>query len=56
MAHVPDQIGPGDTVGGFDEPRVGDGAEGFADVGRVGDVAVGGEEDGTEAVCVGCVA
>ena len=53
---VADQIGPGDAVGGFDEPRVGNGAEGFADVGGVGYIAVGGEEDGAEAGGVGCVA
>jgi len=35
---------------------VGDGAEGFADVGGVGNVAVGGEEDGAEASGVGGVA
>ena len=32
-----------------------DGAEGLADVGGVGDVAVGGEEDGAEAGGVGGV-
>lgn len=46
MADVADQIGPRDAVGGFDEVRVCDGAEGFANVGGVGYVAVGGEEDG----------
>lgn len=35
---------------------MGDGAEGFADVGGVGYVAVGGEEDGAQAGCVGGVA
>lgn len=53
---VADQIRPGDAVGGFDEPGVSDGAEGLADVGGVGDVAVGGEEDGAEAGGVGGVA
>ena len=56
MPDVADKKGPGDAVGGFDEPGVGDGAEGFADVGGVGYVAVGGEEDGAEARGVGCVA
>ena len=35
---------------------MGDGPEGFADVGGIGYVAVGGEEDGAEAGGVGCVA
>jgi len=35
---------------------VGDGAEGLADVGGVGDVAVGGKEDGAQAGGVGGVA
>lgn len=56
MADVADQIGPGDAVGAFDEPGMGDGPEGFADVGRVGDIAVGAEEDGADAGCVGGVA
>ena len=55
MPDITDQIGPGDAVGGFDEPGVGDWSEGLADVGGVGYVAVGGEEDCTEAGSVGCV-
>lgn len=56
VAHVADQVGPGDAVGRFDEPGVGDGAEGLAYVGGVGDVAVGGEKDGAQASGVGGVA
>lgn len=56
VPHVADQVGPGDAVGGFDEPGVGDGAEGLANVGRVGDVAVGGEKDGAQTGGVGGVA
>lgn len=55
MRDVADQIRPGDAVGGADQPGVCDGAEGFAHVGGVGYVAVGGEEDGAEAGCVGGV-
>ena len=56
VPHVADQVGPGDAVGRFDEPRVGDGAEGLANVGGVGDVAVSGEKDGAQAGGVGGVA
>lgn len=49
VADVADEVGPGDAVGAFDEPGVGDGAEGFADVGCVGYVSVGAEEDGAGA-------
>ena len=56
MPDIADEISPGDTICGFYEPGVGDGPEGFADVGGVGYVAVGGEEDGAEAGGVGCVA
>ena len=56
VGDVADEVGPGDGVGGSDEAWVGDGAEGFADVGGVGNVAVGAEEDGAEAGGVGCVA
>ena len=53
---VADEIGPRDAVGAFDEVGVCDGAEGFADVGGVGYVAMGGEEDCAEAGCVGSIA
>lgn len=56
MTDVADQVGPGDAVGAFDEPGVCDGPEGLADVGRVGDVAVSAEEDGSDASRVGGVA
>ena len=56
VGDVADQIGPGDAVGGLHKPGVRDGAEGFADVGRVGDVTVGAEEESAEAGRVGCVA
>ena len=47
MPDISDQVCPTDAVGGLYEPWVGDWAEGFADVGGVGDVAVGAEEDGS---------
>ena len=56
VGDVTNEVCPGDAVGGSDEPRVGYGAERFADVGGVGDVAVGAQEDGTESGCIGCVA
>ena len=56
MPDVADEIRPADAVGGFDEPGVSDGPEGLADVGGVGDVAVGAEEDGAQAGGIGCVA
>ena len=56
MADIPNEISPRNAVSGFDKVRVGDGAEGLADVGGVGYVAVGREEDGTEAGGVGSVA
>ena len=56
MPNIADEIGPRDAVGGFDKVRVCDWAEGFADVGGVGYIAMGGEEDCAEAGCVGCVA
>lgn len=49
VADVTEEVGPGDAVGAADQPWVGDGAEGFADVGGVGYVAVGAEEDGAGA-------
>ena len=55
MADIADQVGPGDAVGAFDEPRVRDRPEGLADVGCVGDVAVGTEEDCSDAGRVGGV-
>lgn len=36
VSNVPDEVGPGDAVGGADEVGVRDGAERFADVGGVG--------------------
>lgn len=56
VPHVADQVGPRDAIGGLDEPGVGDGAEGLANVRGVGDVAVGGEKDGAQASGVGGVA
>jgi hypothetical protein len=56
MADVADKVGPGYAVGGADEPRVCDWAEGFAYVRGVGDVTMSGEEDCTNAASVGCVA
>jgi hypothetical protein len=48
VGDVADQIRPGDGVGGAHKVRVCDWAEGFAYVGCVGDIAMGGEEDGAE--------
>ena len=56
MADVAEEVGPGDGIGGAHEVGVCDGAEGLADFRGVGDVAVGGEEEGADAVCVGGVA
>lgn len=56
MTDIANQVGPGYAVGAFDEPGVCDGPEGLADVGRVGDVAVSTEEDGSDAGRVGGVA
>lgn len=49
VADVAEEVGPGDTVRAADQPWVSDGAEGFTDVGGVGYVAVGAEEDGAGA-------
>lgn len=43
VADVAKDVSPRDAVGAADEPRVRDGAEGLANVGGVGDVAVGRE-------------
>ena len=56
MRDITDEIGPGDPIGTFYEVRVGNRTEGLADVGGVGDVAVGGEEDGAKAGGVGSIA
>ncbi len=56
VADVADEVGPGDTIGATDQPGVGDGTEGFADVGCVGNVAVGTEKDCAGAGQVGCIA
>lgn len=53
---VAGQVGPRDAVGGAHEVGVRDGAEGLAYVGGVGYVALGGEEGGADAGCVGGVA
>ncbi|KFY32555.1 hypothetical protein V494_07864, partial [Pseudogymnoascus sp. VKM F-4513 (FW-928)] len=53
---VAGQVDPADAVGGAHEVGVRDGAEGFTDVGGVGDVALGGEEGGADAGRVGGVA
>jgi hypothetical protein len=52
VGDIAEQIGPGDAVGGAHEVGVCDGAEGLAYVGGVGDIAVGGQEDGANAVDV----
>lgn len=52
---IANQIGPTDAVSALDQPRVRDGAERLANVGRVGYVAVGGEQDCADAGCVGGV-
>ena len=49
VGDVTDEVGPADTVRAANEPWVSNGAEGFANVGGVSDVAVGAEEDGAEA-------
>ena len=56
MPNVSYEIRPGDAVRGFDEPGVGDWSEGLADIGGVGYVAVGAEENGAEAGGIGGVA
>lgn len=56
MPDVANQIGPGYAVGAADEPRMRDGTEGLANVGGVGDIAMGAEEDGAQACGVGGVA
>lgn len=56
VGDVADEVGPGDGVGGADEVGMRDGPEGLAYVGGVGYVAVGGEEDGAQAVGVAGVA
>lgn len=56
VANVTNEIGPGNAVGGSYEIGMGDGAERLADVGGVGYVAVGGEENGAETGGVGGVA
>lgn len=56
VADVAEDVRPRDAVGAAHQPGVGDGPEGLANVGGIGDVAVGREEDGTEAGSVGGVA
>lgn len=56
VRNIAGQVEPGDSVGALDEVGMGDGAEGLADVGGVGYVAVGGEHDGADAGCVGGIA
>ena len=43
VGDVTDKVGPGDAIGGSNEPRVGYRAERFADIGGVGNVALGAE-------------
>ena len=56
VGDVADEISPRDAICAFDEPGVGYWTEGFSYVACVGDVAVGGEEDGAEAGGIGSVA
>ena len=56
MPDVPDQIGPRDAVCGFNEPRVSDWSEGFTNIGGIGYIAVGGEEEGAKSCGIGSVA
>ena len=49
---VADQVGPGDAVGRAHQVGMGDGAEGFANVGGVGDIAMSGEKYGAQAIGV----
>lgn len=56
VAYVANQVGPGDSIGGANEPRVCYWTEGFANVGGVGDVAVGGEENCADAIGVSGIA
>lgn len=53
MQDVAGEVEPGDTIGRTDEAWVSNGAEGLANVGCVGDIAVGRVHDGADAVCVG---
>ena len=55
VSDVAGQVGPRDGVGALYEIRVRGGAEGLADVGGVGDVAMRGVEDGADAGGVGGV-
>ena len=55
VADVAQDVSPGDAIGTPHHPRVGDGAEGLADVRCVGDVAVSREKNGSEAGGVCCV-
>ena len=56
VADVAEDVGPRHAVGAPHQPWVRDGTERLANVGRVGDVAVGREENGAEAGRVGGVA
>lgn len=52
MDDVADQVGPGDAVRGAHQVGMGDGAEGLANVGGVGNIAMGGEKDRPQAIGV----
>lgn len=52
---ITEDIGPGNTIRATDQPGVSDWPEGLAYVRCVGDIAVGGEEEGADTVCVGRV-
>jgi hypothetical protein len=56
MGDIADEICPGNSVRGAHEPGMGDWAKRLANVGCVGDVPMGGEEESAEAVCVSSVA
>lgn len=52
VKNIAENIGPGDRVGASDEMWMCDRSEGFANVGGICDVAMGGEEDGSGSICI----
>lgn len=56
VTDIADQICPRYTICSFDKPWMGDWAKGLPDVGGIGNIPVGAEQNGSDPGGVGCVA
>ena len=55
MADITEQISPGDSIGRAPEVGMRDWTKRFTNVGGIGDITLGGEKEGADAIGVGGV-